>query len=58
KRNCPQCNEKLDTLATLQTKSASEIHNIAPKPKTLIIKPHTYTHEKESLFFEHVNITQ
>ncbi|CAG8792858.1 10285_t:CDS:2, partial [Racocetra persica] len=57
-KNQKGCNEKLDILATLQTESASEIHDIAPKPKTLIIKPHTYTHEKKSLFSEHVSIMQ
>ncbi|CAG8800706.1 14606_t:CDS:1, partial [Racocetra fulgida] len=58
KRTCPQCNEKLDTLATLQAESAKEFNNMVSPSKNLIIKSHVYDHEKKSSHFEHISITQ
>ncbi|CAG8783900.1 20300_t:CDS:1, partial [Racocetra persica] len=46
------CNEKLDTLATLQAEIANEI-NDTPQSKSFIIRSHTYVQEKKSLFFKH-----
>ncbi|CAG8581654.1 5590_t:CDS:2 [Dentiscutata heterogama] len=54
KCNCSNCNEKLDTLATLQKESLNEFTkiNIASQSKSLVIKPYTYIHEQKSSNFD------
>ncbi|RIB16872.1 hypothetical protein C2G38_2188862 [Gigaspora rosea] len=60
KRTCPNCNEKLDTLAVLQAESANELTqiNTASQSKSLVIKSYTFTHEQNRPNFDCISITQ
>ncbi|CAG8703861.1 6456_t:CDS:2, partial [Racocetra fulgida] len=61
KHNCPQCNERLDTLAALQEESANEfipIYNIDTQSKSLVIRSYTYTHELKSSYLDRISLTQ
>ncbi|CAG8462429.1 19922_t:CDS:2 [Racocetra persica] len=61
KCTCPNCHKKLDTLATLQAKSAKELarlNNTVSQSKSLIIKFHSYTYEQKNSHFERISITQ
>ncbi|RIB08136.1 hypothetical protein C2G38_2212373 [Gigaspora rosea] len=61
KRTCPNCNEKLDTLAALRAESTNEsaqISNTTSQLKPIIIKSNTFTHEQKNLPFERISITQ
>ncbi|CAG8508705.1 17357_t:CDS:2 [Gigaspora rosea] len=55
KRTCPNCNEKLDTLAVLQAESANELTqiNTASQSKSLVIKSYTFTHEQNRPNFDY-----
>ncbi|CAG8670347.1 10182_t:CDS:2, partial [Racocetra persica] len=55
KCTCPNCNEKLDTLAVLRAESTNEsaqISNTTSQLKPIIIKSNTFTHEQKTLPFE------
>ncbi|RIB23681.1 hypothetical protein C2G38_2170499 [Gigaspora rosea] len=60
KRTCPNCNEKLDTLAVLQAESANELTqiNTDSQSKSLVIKSYTFTHEQNRPNFDCISITQ
>ncbi|CAG8783789.1 882_t:CDS:1, partial [Gigaspora rosea] len=53
KRTCPNCNEKLDTLAALQAESANEliqVDNITSQSRTPIIKTYEYAQNQKASY--------
>ncbi|CAG8823229.1 17851_t:CDS:1, partial [Racocetra fulgida] len=59
KRNYPKCNEKLDTLATLQAESTNEFNkDITSQSGAPIIKTYEYAQDPRTSHLEHISITQ